>query len=168
MLKAFYEGSRIMDGDKLFRTAPLIRQARKLLGERTVNSILHRCQNFVATREESKSGGYTLFGIPFGDHGRMPAEDFDYCWENSQKAFPQDDDDVKRFLGTVLMVAFCLDSEYWVFVMDPDKKLKKANGEVPAATKYFMCRKAYNLMDIPLVSNKVALKAALQAKFMGI
>ena len=72
-----------------------------------------------------------------GEKGLLPKVDYDYCWDNIWKQYP-DIDHSKRVLGTILMHCFALSDRYWLFIDDPEKKQKIKDGDIPEVTEYFL------------------------------
>jgi hypothetical protein len=135
MLRHFANDSK-MKANKMLES-DIVCRAYSELGNRTHESILTRLGRFVKNINEDRSGGFTVYGMLLGDNGIMPKVDYEYCWDKAIKVFG-DTDEAKRYLGTMLMVAFVLDDRNWRFINDLDKKKKLASGDIPDATMYFI------------------------------
>ena len=119
----------------------IISKALRILGERTFNSMKKRGDDYIREKArnaiERGEGSFHVFGMAYGDNGKMNHGDHSYVWEKAREVYP-DPDIVKRFLGTLQMLSFA-ESEYnWVYLVDDEKKEKLSNNELPMATRYFL------------------------------
>ena len=151
---------KLMESDIMFK-------AHQTLGERVFNSMIRRLVVFVNSRKQECSGAYTIFAIGLGNEGIIAKTDYDYLWEKAITVYG-DTDLAKRFLGTMLMYCFAIDSRNWLFIQDPEKSKKLSENEIPDATKYFLdtTGKGYAFLDEERkpVSLEESIKA-LKAKF---
>ena len=158
--------SKLMDPIKLMES-DIMFKAHQKLGERVFNSMVRRFIIFVNSRKVECSGAYTIFAIGLGEQGVIAKTDYDYLWEKAIIVYGNTDM-AKRFLGTMLMYCFAIDSRNWLFIQDPEKNKKLSENEIPEATKYFLdtTGKGYAFLEQERkpVSLEESIKA-LKAKF---
>lgn len=126
---------KLTDPNKLIQ-APIMSKAINVLGKRTWDSMVWKLHDFIEDRA-SKDQTYHIFAIAFGDTGQLPKAHYDYLWENAIKVYG-DSNEAKRFLGTFQMYCMCLSKYNWLFIQDPEKRQKIAEGEIPDVTEYFV------------------------------
>jgi len=127
--------------DKLTNANDLLRssimsKAVKTLGRVTFDSMTKKLLDFIEERS-AKDNTYHIFAIAFGDTGQLPHGHYDYLWSKAIEVYG-DTNEAKRFLGTFQMYCFCLTSQNWLFIQDPEKKQKLEKGEIPDVTEYFV------------------------------
>lgn len=126
---------KIMDSNILMK-APIMLKAFNLLGSKTWNSMISKLSDFIEDKA-SKDQTYHIFAIAFGDTGQLPKGHYDYLWQKAIEVYG-DSNEAKRFLGTFQMYCISLSKYNWLFIQDPEKKQKIAEGEIPDVTEYFV------------------------------
>ena len=145
--------SNVLMKTNFLENSPMFRKARSFLGDKVLNSIANRFSKYVNQRPNVEDTGYTIFGIALGVNGIMPHADLDYAWTKAIECFG-DNDEAKKFLGSMLMKAFVDDDQNWLFIQDPEKAKKQADGDIPEATQYFLDNTGKGYHGIVIVKTK--------------
>lgn len=121
----------------------IIKRAMTELNERTVismhNRLLRHIDEVARKAIENGDSSFIVFGILFGNEGKLPKGDYDYLWNKAIEVFG-DTHYAKMFLGTLQMHAFASSEYHWIVVEDEDKRKKKDQNKVPDANQFFLHR----------------------------
>ena len=119
----------------------IIINAKHKMGTRLYNMANRVFREYIEKQDKNISGGYFRFAFVVGESGQAPKKDVDYLWNRMVQVYGDSESSyavIKKVLGTICMIQVGYNNRKWLCSIDPEKRVKVANNEVPDATAYWM------------------------------